>query len=300
MIKSMNDLIKATQEKTGKKIIAVACPEDESFFQALKKAKEERIADFLLTGDQALIEKLARETGYPLEAEKVFPCAGSADAAGKAVELVKTGQANVLMKGLLHTDVLLKAVLDKEKGLRTGKLLSHVSLFEVPTYPKFLLITDVAMNIAPGLMEKKQIVENAVWIMHQLGVEKPKVAILGAVEDVNDKMPATLDAACLSKMAERKQIAGAIVDGPLAMDNAISAQAAKEKGIVSQVAGDADILLMPYIEAGNILFKALIFLANAQLAAVVLGATAPIILTSRADTAENKFLSLTLGAYCAA
>jgi len=300
MIKSMNDLIKATQEKTGKKTIAVACPEDESFFQALKKAKEERIADFLLTGDQALIEKLARETGYPLEAEKVFPCAGSADAAGKAVELVKTGQANVLMKGLLHTDVLLKAVLDKEKGLRTGKLLSHVSLFEVPTYPKFLLITDVAMNIAPGLMEKKQIVENAVWIMHQLGVEKPKVAILGAVEDVNDKMPATLDAACLSKMAERKQIAGAIVDGPLAMDNAISAQAAKEKGIVSQVAGDADILLMPYIEAGNILFKALIFLANAQLAAVVLGATAPIILTSRADTAENKFLSLTLGAYCAA
>jgi len=299
MIKTMNDLIKATQEKSGKKIIAIACPEDESYFQALKKAREENIAEVLLVGDQALIEQLAQITGYPLEPEKVFSCRSCEEAAQKAVELVKSGRANILMKGMLHTDILLKAVLDKEKGLRTGKLLSHIALFEVPAYHKFLLITDVAMNIAPNLAEKKQILENAIELMHQIGFEQPKVAILGAVEDVNEKMPATLDAACLSKMAERKQIKGAIIDGPLALDNAISFEAAKEKGIVSPVAGDADILLVPYIEAGNILFKSLIFFADAQVGGIVLGASVPIVLTSRADLPHNKFTSLTLGAFLA-
>jgi len=207
------------------------------------------------------------------------------------VALVKTGEAKLLMKGSLHTDELLHAVLAPGSTLRTGRRLSHVYLLDVPTYPRPLLVTDAAVNIAPSLEEKVDIVQNAVDLAHVMGVAEPKVAVLSAVETVNPKLQSSLDAAALSKMAERGQIRGAIVDGPLAFDNAVSLAAAAEKGIVSKVAGQADILVVPDIEAGNILAKQLIYLAHADAAGIVLGASVPIILTSRADAERTRMAS---------
>jgi phosphotransacetylase len=207
------------------------------------------------------------------------------------VELVRTGQAELLMKGSLHTDELLGAVVARETGLRTGRRLSHVFIMDVPTYHKVLIVTDAAINIAPTLEEKVDIVQNAIDLAVSLGVSRPKVAILGAVETVTSKMPATIDAAALCKMAERGQITGGILDGPLAFDNAISRDAARIKGITSEVAGDPDILLAPDLESGNILAKQLTFLANADSAGLVLGARVPIILTSRADSVRSRIAS---------
>jgi phosphotransacetylase len=211
--------------------------------------------------------------------------------AAKAVELVRQGQAEVLMKGSLHSDELLGAVVAKETGLRTGRRVSHVFIMDVATYHKVLTVTDAAINIAPTLEDKVHIIQNAVDLVTSLGVTKPKVAILAAVETVTSKMPATIDAAALCKMADRGQITGALVDGPLAFDNAISAEAARIKGIKSDVAGDPDILLVPDLEAGNILAKQLSFLANADSAGLVLGARVPIILTSRADSVRSRIAS---------
>jgi phosphotransacetylase len=207
------------------------------------------------------------------------------------VALVRDGEAAMLMKGSLHTDELLHAVLAPDSGLRTGKRLSHVYLMDVPTYPKPLLITDAAVNIAPDLEQKRDIVQNAVDLAHEMGIETPRVALLSAVETVNPAIRSTLDAAALCKMADRGQISGALVDGPLAFDNAVSPAAAAEKGIVSPVAGQADILLVPDLEAGNMLAKQLIFLAGADAAGVVLGARVPIILTSRADSERIRLAS---------
>ncbi|HSI34008.1 MAG TPA: bifunctional enoyl-CoA hydratase/phosphate acetyltransferase, partial [Tepidisphaeraceae bacterium] len=206
-------------------------------------------------------------------------------------ELVRKGEAELLMKGSLHTDELLGAVVARETGLRTGRRISHVFIMDVPTYHKPLLITDGAINIAPALEDKADICRNAIDLAISLGVERPKVAILAAVETVTSKMPATIDAAALCKMAERGQINGALLDGPLAFDNAISLEAARTKGIDSQVAGDPDILLAPDLEAGNILAKQLTFLANADSAGMVLGARVPIILTSRADSVRSRIAS---------
>ncbi|MCL5037945.1 MAG: bifunctional enoyl-CoA hydratase/phosphate acetyltransferase [Chloroflexi bacterium] len=295
MIKTMDELIEAAASK-GPRKIAVAAAEDESLLEAVKMARDKGIAETYLIGDAVKIKQAAEKVGLELEEDLVIDEPDNNAAAEKAVALVNEGKAGVLMKGLLHTDTLLHAVLNKEKGLRTGRLLSHVSLFQIPAYHKLLFVTDVAMNIAPTLAEKVQITQNAVDLIHKVGIHMPKVAVVCAVEEVNEKMPATLDAAILSKMAERRQIQGAIVDGPLAFDNAISEKAAKEKKIVSQVAGDADLVVTPDIEAGNVLFKSLIFFAGAELAGVVVGARVPIILTSRADFARNKFLSIALGA----
>jgi phosphotransacetylase len=212
-------------------------------------------------------------------------------AAAKAVELVRQGKAELLMKGSLHSDEVLAAVIAKETGLRTGRRLSHVFLMDVPTYHKVLIITDAAINIAPTLEDKVDICQNAIDLARAFGLSRPKVAILAAVETVNSKMPATIDAAALCKMAERGQITGGMLDGPLAFDNAISREAAKMKGIVSDVAGDPDILLAPDLEAGNILAKQLSFLANADSAGLVLGARVPIILTSRADSVRARIAS---------
>ena len=215
----------------------------------------------------------------------------SSASAAKAVELVRTAQAELLMKGSLHTDELMAAVVSREGGLRTGRRISHVFVMDIPTYHKVLIVTDGAINIFPTLEDKVDICQNAVDLAIALGLNKPKVAILAAVETVTSKMPATIDAAALCKMAERKQVTGAILDGPLAFDNAISKEAARTKGIHSEVAGDPDILLAPDLEAGNILAKQLSFLAKADSAGLVLGARVPIILTSRADSVRSRIAS---------
>jgi phosphate butyryltransferase len=210
--------------------------------------------------------------------------------------MVSSKQADILMKGKVGTSTLLKCVLNKEWGLRTGHLLSHFALFEVDTYHKLFAVSDVAMNIAPNLQDKIAIVNNAIDCLHKLGIPMPKVAVLGAVEMVNENMEATLDAALLSKMNQRDQIKGCIIDGPLAFDNAVSLESAQHKGIRSEVAGDTDLLLMPDIEVGNVLYKSLVFFAKAKVASVILGALAPIVLTSRSDSEQAKYDSILLAA----
>ena len=213
-----------------------------------------------------------------------------------SVKMVSNKQADVLMKGKVGTSNLLKSVLNKEWGLRTGNLLSHFALFEVDTYPKVIAVTDVAMNIAPNLKDKISIINNSVGCLIKLGYNMPKVAVLGAVEMVNENMEATLDAALLSKMNQRDQIRNCIIDGPLAFDNAVSLESAQYKGIRSEVAGDTDLLLMPNIEVGNVLYKSLVFFAKAKVASVILGARVPIVLTSRSDSEQAKYDSILLSA----
>jgi phosphate acetyltransferase/phosphate butyryltransferase len=222
---------------------------------------------------------------------RLVPTEHSHEAAERAVALVRAGDAEVLMKGSLHTDELMGAVVAKDSGLRTDRRLSHVFAFDVPTYPRALFITDAAINIYPTLEDKRDIVQNAIDLAHGLGIRTPHVAILSAVETVTTKIHSTLDAAALCKMADRKQIKGGVLDGPLAFDNAVSEAAARTKGIESPVAGRADILVVPDLEAGNMLAKQLEYLAGAQAAGIVLGARAPIILTSRADDAITRMAS---------
>jgi len=237
----------------------------------------------ILVGPAAKIREIAEAGRIDLSGVRIVDAPHSHASAAAAVALVRSGEADLLMKGSLHTDELLGAVVARDGGLRTGRRLSHAFIMDVPTYHKVLLITDAAINIAPGLEDKADICQNAIDLAVSLGVARPKVAILAAVETVTSKMPATIDAAALCKMADRGQITGGLLDGPLAFDNAISKEAASTKGIRSEVAGDPDILLAPDLEAGNILAKQLTYLAKADSAGVVLGARVPIILTSRAD-----------------
>jgi phosphotransacetylase len=254
------------------------------------EAAKKGLIDPILVGPAAEIEATARAAGIDLGGLKIADVADSRAAAVRAVELVREGRAEILMKGSLHTDELMSAVVARD-GLRTGRRISHVFVMDVPTYHKVLIVTDGAINIAPSLEDKVDICQNAIDLAISLGLEKPKVAILAAVETVNSRMPATIDAAALCKMAERGQIKGGEVDGPLAFDNAISGEAATTKGIASEVAGDPDILLAPDLEAGNILAKQLTFLANADSAGLVLGARVPVILTSRADSVRSRIAS---------
>jgi phosphotransacetylase len=270
---------------------AVAYPCEASALAAAMDAAREGLIAPLLVGPAAKIEEVAKAGGLDLADAQIVDVADSRAAAAKAVALVREGRAELLMKGSLHTDELLGAVVARETGLRTGRRLSHVFLMDVPTYHKVLIVTDGAINIAPTLDEKADICQNAIDLARTFGVERPKVAILAAVETVTSKMPATIDAAALCKMAERGQITGGLLDGPLAFDNAISAEAAKVKKITSPVAGDPDILLAPDLEAGNMVAKQLSFLANADSAGLVLGARVPIILTSRADSVRSKVAS---------
>ena len=270
---------------------AVAHPcEATALSGAVEAAKQRLIVPFLI-GPSAKIQETATSAGIDLGDLTIIDVPHSTAAAAKAVELIREGKAEILMKGSLHTDELMGAVVSREGGLRTGRRISHVFVMDVPTYHKVLLITDAAINIAPTLEDKVDICQNAIDLGISLGLERPKVAILAAVETVTSKMPATLDAAALCKMAERGQITGGILDGPLAFDNAISKKAAETKGIKSAVAGDPDILLAPDLEAGNILAKQLTFLANADSAGMVLGARVPIILTSRADSVRSRIAS---------
>ena len=265
---------------------------------AVEAARRGLIRPFLV-GPAAKIAETATSAGIDLGDLQIVDVPHSNAAAAKAVELVRAGQAEILMKGSLHTDELMSAVVSREGGLRTGRRLSHVFVMDVPTYHKVLIVTDGAINIAPNLEDKVDICQNAIDLAISMGLEKPKVAILAAVETVTSKMPATLDAAALCKMAERGQIKGGILDGPLAFDNAISSDAAKTKGIRSAVAGDPDILLAPDLEAGNILAKQLTFLANADSAGLVLGARVPVILTSRADSVRARIASCAVAALVA-
>jgi phosphotransacetylase len=270
---------------------AVAHPCEASALAGAVEAAQKRLIIPILVGPADKIAETAKAAGIDLKGLEIVDAAHSHDAAEKAVALVREGRAEVLMKGSLHTDELLSAVVSREKGLRTGRRISHAFLMDVPTYHKVLIVTDAAINIAPALEDKVDICQNAIDLAISLGREKPKVAILAAVETVNSKMPATLDAAALCKMADRGQIKGGLLDGPLAFDNAISKEAAQTKGIKSEVAGDPDILLAPDLEAGNILAKQLSFLANADSAGLVLGARVPIILTSRADSVRSRIAS---------
>jgi phosphotransacetylase len=245
----------------------------------------------ILVGPRAKIMSTALASGLDLGNLQIVDVPHSHASATKAVELLREGRAELLMKGSLHTDELMAAVVSRDGGLRTARRISHVFVMDVPTYHKVLIVTDGAINIAPTLEDKVDICQNAIDLALALGLEKPKIAILAAVETVTSKMPATIDAAALCKMAERGQITGALLDGPLAFDNAISKQAAVTKGIRSDVAGDPDILLAPDLEAGNILAKQLSFLANADSAGLVLGARVPIILTSRADSVRSRIAS---------
>lgn len=276
--------------------IAVACPHDEDVLLSLHKASAAGLARPLLVGRRALVESVLEKLGLADFRPDLVECSDDAGAVELAVRKVRDGEAQMLMKGLVSTGTFLKGVLNKDFGLRQRPLLSHVAVYEATDPKRLVLFSDVAMNIAPDLAQKVQILENAVSLAHRLGVERPKVAAIAAVETVNPEMPATIDAAALAKMADRGQIKGCVVDGPLALDNALSAEAARHKGITSAVAGVADVLLLPDIEAGNVLYKILGLFREWPLAAVVVGASAPVVLTSRADSDETKFNSIALAA----
>jgi phosphate acetyltransferase len=245
----------------------------------------------VLVGPEARIREAARDAGADLSGLRIVPVAHSHEAAHKAVEMARVGEVEALMKGSLHTDELMAAVVSREGGLRTGRRISHVFLMDVPAYPRLLLVTDAAVNIAPDVVTKADIAQNAIDLALILGIERPRVAILAAVETVNPSMSATVDAAMLCKMADRGQITGGVLDGPLAFDNAVSEEAARIKKIVSPVAGRADILLVPDLEAGNMVAKQLQYLAGADSAGIVLGARVPIVLTSRADSVRTRLAS---------
>ncbi|MDO5523348.1 MAG: bifunctional enoyl-CoA hydratase/phosphate acetyltransferase [Bacteroidia bacterium] len=292
MIHKLSELSEKARHKPKQKI-AVAAAEDELVLKSLKSAAKDGIVIPVLIGDKTNIERIAQSIDFDVSGiEIVHNHKGAAVSAQMAVSTIKNGNAEILMKGLISTSDLLKAVLDKENGLRKGDILSHVSFFESPHYRKLLCVTDVAMNIAPDLNTKVHIINNAVEACHKIGITLPKVAVAAAVETVNPKMEATVHAAELKKM----QWHGCIVDGPFAIDIAVDKEAAAHKGIESEVAGDCDILLMPDIEAGNVFYKALNFLGGAVSAAVIMGAAVPIVLTSRSDSEISKLYSIALAA----
>lgn len=276
------------------RVVAVAAAEDEEVIEAVKEAVLRKLVMFILFGNKEKIDKLLCLKGIKNENIQVIHTQTKEEAAELAVKSVHNDEATILMKGMVSSATLLKAVLNKEYGLRTNRVLSHVAIFGIPGFSKSIIVTDAAMNIHPNLEKKQQIIENAVEMAKSIGVNNPKVAVLAAIENVNPAMEVTLDAASLTLMNKRGQIKGCTIDGPLALDNAVSTIAAKQKGIDSEVAGNADILLVPTIEAGNILYKSLIYFARAKVGSVIAGAKAPIVLTSRSDSAECKLYSLAL------
>lgn len=294
-MKSLNEIINLAK-KVGPKKMAVAAPEDKEVLLALDQAAKEKIIQGILIGDSEKIKNLSKENNINLQNFEIIDLPDGSKASLFCCQLINQKKADLMMKGLVGTATFLKTILDKEKGLTTGKLLSHLAVFEISTYPKLLMLTDVAINICPNLFEKTQIIQSAVDLAHCLGIKKPLVACISAIEKINPKkIPSTVDAAALSMMAKRGQIKGAVVDGPFGLDNAISLEAARIKGVKSEIAGIADILLVPGVESGNVIYKTLTELAQAKCAAVVLGAKVPVILTSRADSYETKFISIALG-----
>lgn len=275
-------------------VLAVAAAADFDVLSAVSKAIHEGYLSAILVGDEALIRSISIKHGFDLTATRIINEPDPTKACELAVKLVSSHQAALLMKGLVDTSILLKAVLNKEWGLRTDHLLSHVTVFTIPSYDKLFLLSDGAMNIAPDVVAKQQIIENCLPVTTALGILNPKVAVVCAVEKVNPKMQATVDAAELSALQKAGKIIGCEIDGPFAFDGAISQVAAHHKGMTNHNAGKADILLMPNIESGNILFKTITYFAKGEVASIISGATVPIVLTSRSDSDEAKYNSILL------
>ena len=296
MIKRIRD-IEQYLDRENPRVIGVAAAEDQDIMELVKYLELRRIARFVLAGDGGKITELLEENGISEGTAKVVNCQDHSEAARTVVSLARSGECDLIMKGNLHTSVFLKAVLDKENGLNTGKLLSQITVYDKPDEAGIQLMTDCAMAIEPGLEDKKAIIENAVELMRRLGYDCPRVALISALEVVNPKIPDTMEAAILSKMCDRGQIKNCIVDGPLALDNAVSEEAARHKNITSPVAGHADILVFPNLQVANCVFKTLIFFAKMDTAAVIMGTKAPVVMTSRTDTVENKMLSIMFSIY---
>lgn len=299
MLTELSQLKELLDKKRKPKKLILAASEDAHSLNAVIKAAEQNIIQPVFVGDRDKTFGMAEILNLEIGKYEFIKAGNPVEAVTSAVKMMHDAKADVLMKGKVGTSDMLKCVLNKEYGLRTGNLFSHFAYFEVETYHKLIAVTDVAMNIAPNLIEKIGILNNAVKVLNNLGIEKPKVAVLGAVEKVNTDMQATLDAALLSKMNQRDQILNCIVDGPLAFDNAISFESARHKEIKSEVAGDTDLLLMPDIEVGNVLYKTLVFFARAKVASMIVGASVPIVLTSRSDSEQAKFNSILLAAVVA-
>jgi phosphate butyryltransferase len=295
MLKKLSELHEMARSHPKKRLV-LAAAHDKHALEAVVNASQNGIVDAVLVGDEARIHEICQKQEFDISTFQVIDQPDVDKAAAIAVKMVRDKQADILMKGNLGTANLLRAVLNKEYGLRTGELISHLALFEVPSYHKIIGLTDAAMNIAPDLNGKVSLIRSAVGYFNKLGIDKPKVALLSAVETVNPDMKSSVEASMLAKMGDRGQIKNCIIDGPLAFDNAVSKKSAELKGIVSPVAGDADLLVCDDIDAANGLYKAFIYFAGASCAAVILGASAPIVLTSRADSDETKLNSIALAA----
>ena len=298
MIKNFHDLYKHLSDTDPLKVV-VASADDEDVLRAVQAAAEKNLIIPVLTGNTGKISRILKNINYHFTGE-VMDSPDQETTAEMCVRMVSSGKADILMKGLMASSTLLKAVLNREWGLRSGRLLSHIGFIQPQNMDKIIMITDGGMNIAPDLDQKKSILMNAVEIAHSLLMDNPMVAALSAVETVNEAMQSSIDAALLTRMNERGQITGCTVDGPLAMDNAVSAEAAAHKGIKSPVAGNADILLVPNVETGNAAYKILHYFSNARFAGIIAGASAPIVLTSRSDSSESKQNSIALAAFIAA
>lgn len=298
MIKSFNEIIEKVKSKEIRKV-AVAVAQDEPVLEAIRDAKKNGIANAILVGDAEQIEAIAKKIDMDLTQFEVVNVKDIKEATAEAVKLVSEGKAEMLMKGLVDTATFLRAVLNKEHGLRSGKLMSHVAVFETGTIDRLLFLTDVAFNVFPSVDEKAQIIDNAVLVAEAVGVDHPNVVPVCAVEVVNKNMPNTQDAQELTQRNERGEIKNCNVFGPLALDNAISEEAAHHKNISHPVAGKADILLMPNIEAGNIMYKTLTYTTNSKNGGILVGTSAPVVLTSRADSSDTKMYSIALASLVA-
>lgn len=294
-MKTFDDLLKQSAER-DKKTIAIACAADKEVLEAVSQALNHQLAKFILFDTEEAFTSFSELVPQHADVEVRYSTSAQL-AVREAAQAAGTGQANALMKGHVDTAALLREVLRDENGLKTGKTISHVAVFEFPDFDRLLFVTDAAMNIAPDLKQKKDIIVNAVAVAHRIGINHPIVSPLSAVEVVNPAMTSSTDAALLTMMNQRGQLTGCTVEGPLAFDNAISVASAKAKGIESKAAGHADILVVPNIEAGNILYKSFMYFAHAKVGAVIEGAKVPIVLTSRADSAESKLYSIALAAY---
>jgi phosphate butyryltransferase len=295
-LKNFNELIRMLKKDISKKRVAIAAAQDEHTLEAVFRAVKDELVEPILIGDKAAIQKVLANLNISLDESAIIPTESDAESAEKAVELIREKKADFIMKGKLQTADLLKAVVNKEKGLRTGKIMSAVAIMELPSYHKMLCITDGGMVLYPTLEEKKQLLENAVEVLQSFGYEKPKAAVIAAVETVNPKMPETVDADALKKMYLNGEIKDCIVEGPISYDLIMSRESAEIKGYHSPVTADADILLVPNITVGNILSKALIESAGAKSAGMIVGAKVPIVVTSRSTTSEEKYLSLVVSA----
>jgi len=293
-IKTFEELMQAAKEK-GPLTVAIASAHEQEILLAARDAEELGIADCVLVGDRQAINDIARESDIDVKRMMILDEPNPKKAAHRVMELVSLGHAQIAMKGKIETADFLRAALNKQYGIRGGGLLSHVGVFEIPGFDRLLFVSDAGVVVAPDMEQKVELVRNAIFVAQVLGVERPRVAILAATEMVHPKIPTTMDAANLAKMADRGQIRGGLVDGPLALDNAISVESATLKGIKSEVAGRADILITPDIEAGNLLAKAITYFAHGRMAGIVVGGRAPLVVASRSDPHETKLVSIALG-----